>query len=78
MRVFNRNLTVVAACLLGPGLAAFAESSARVVAVTDPDNEASKSVLLKSGFRYEGVRRAYASDCPGFRITRQQWLAEKA
>jgi RimJ/RimL family protein N-acetyltransferase len=49
-----------------------------IVAVTDPDNELSKSVLLKSGLRYEGVRRAYASDCPGFRITRQQWLADEA
>jgi RimJ/RimL family protein N-acetyltransferase len=47
-----------------------------VVGVTDPDNEASKSVLLKSGLQYEGMRRAYASDCPGFRITRRQWLAE--
>ena len=50
----------------------------QVVAVTDPHNEASKSVLLKSGLRYEGMRRAYASDCPGYRITRQQWLAENS
>ena len=49
-----------------------------VVGVTDPHNEASKSVLLKSRFRYEGMRRAYASDCPGYRITRQQWLAENS
>jgi RimJ/RimL family protein N-acetyltransferase len=49
-----------------------------IVAVTDPHNEASKSVLLKSGLRYEGMRRAYASDCPGYRITRQQWLAENS
>jgi RimJ/RimL family protein N-acetyltransferase len=47
-----------------------------IVAVTDPDNEASKSVLLKSGLHYEGTRRAYASECPGYRITRQRWLAE--
>jgi ribosomal-protein-alanine N-acetyltransferase len=49
-----------------------------IVAVTDPHNEASKSVLLKSGLRYEGMRRAYASDCPGYRVTRQQWLAENS
>ena len=27
---------------------------------------------------YEGMRRAYACDCPGYRITRQQWLAENS
>ena len=26
----------------------------------------------------EHTRRAYASDCPGYRISRQQWLAENS
>lgn len=44
-----------------------------VVAVTDPDNTASQNVLRKSGLTEEGPRRAYASLCPGFRMTRRQW-----
>ncbi|MFQ5971394.1 MAG: GNAT family N-acetyltransferase [Alphaproteobacteria bacterium] len=44
-----------------------------VVAVTNPKNMASQNVLRKSGLIEEGMRRAYASQCPGFRITRQQW-----
>lgn len=46
-----------------------------VVAVTHPDNAVSQRVLRKSGLIAEGPRRAYASDCPGFRITRGQWVA---
>ncbi len=49
-----------------------------VVAVTAPPNTASQNVLRKSGLRSEGLRRAYASDCPGFRITRAEWLARRA
>ena len=49
-----------------------------VVAVTAPPNTASQNVLRKSGLRSEGLRRAYASDCPGFRITRSEWLARRA
>lgn len=45
-----------------------------VVAVTDVDNIASQNVLDKSGFNREGVRRAYATQCEAFRITRRQWL----
>ncbi len=45
-----------------------------VVAVTHPDNTVSQKVLRKSGLTAEGLRRAYAKDCPGFRITRGQWL----
>lgn len=45
-----------------------------VVAVTDPQNTASQNVLRKSGLIEEGTRRAYASQCPGFRLTRRQWL----
>jgi RimJ/RimL family protein N-acetyltransferase len=45
-----------------------------LVATIDPENIASRRVLEKSGLVYEGMRRAYAAECPGFRITRQQWL----
>jgi ribosomal-protein-alanine N-acetyltransferase len=45
-----------------------------LVATIDPDNAASRRVLEKCGLDYEGIRRAYAIECPGFRITRQQWL----
>jgi RimJ/RimL family protein N-acetyltransferase len=45
-----------------------------VVAVTDPENRASQKVLRKCGLIEEGLRRAYAAVCPGFRITRRQWL----
>ena len=44
-----------------------------VVAVTDPANRASQNVLRKIGLIKEGLRRAYAAECPGFRITRRQW-----
>ena len=45
-----------------------------LVAVIDPENTASRRVLEKCGLVYEGNRRAYAVECPGFRITRRQWL----
>ena len=45
-----------------------------IVAVTAPTNHASQRVLMKCGWRDEGLRRAYGHDCPGFRITRQDWL----
>ncbi len=48
-----------------------------VVAVTDPDNHASKRVLTKIGMRAEGTRRAYASDCCAFRLNRAQWLSQR-
>lgn len=44
-----------------------------IVATIDPDNEASRRVLLKSGLRETGTIRAYAMDIPGFRITRAEW-----
>lgn len=44
-----------------------------IVAVTHPDNTASQHVLRKAGMAEEGLRRAYAAECPGFRITRAQW-----
>jgi len=45
-----------------------------IVAVTDPRNATSQKVLGKCGFQDEGLRRAYAEECPSFRISRQQWL----
>lgn len=47
-----------------------------LVATTDPKNIASQRVLEKCGLVYEGTRRAYAAECFGFRITRQQWLVK--
>ena len=44
-----------------------------LVATIDPENIAARRVLEKCGLVYEGMRRAYAVNCPGFRITRQQW-----
>jgi ribosomal-protein-alanine N-acetyltransferase len=49
-----------------------------IVAVTDPRNAASQKVLRKCGLRDEGLRRAYAEECPAFRISRQQWLELQA
>jgi len=49
-----------------------------IVAVTDPRNAASQKVLRKCGLRDEGLRRAYAEECPAFRIRRQQWLELQA
>ena len=46
-----------------------------IVGVTEEGNTASANVLLKCGFRREGTRRAYAEQCPAFRITREQYLA---
>lgn len=45
-----------------------------LVATTDPGNTASQRVLEKSGLLYVGMRRAYATECSGFHITRQQWF----
>lgn len=54
---------------------AFEESPLQeLVATTDPENATSQRVLEKCGLVYEGMRRAYAVECSGFRITRQQWL----
>ena len=54
---------------------AFEETSLKeLVATTDPENIAAQRVLEKCGLVSEGMRRAYAVECPGFRITRQQWL----
>jgi ribosomal-protein-alanine N-acetyltransferase len=49
-----------------------------VVACTDPDNAASQRVLTKAGLRREGWHRCYGGLAPFFRITRGQWLADRA
>ncbi len=49
-----------------------------LVAVVDGGNAASRNVLRKIGFREEGQRRAYAHDCLGFRLRKQDWLAQAA
>lgn len=45
-----------------------------IVATIDAENTTSQRVLEKCGLVHEGMRRAYAVQCPGFRISRQQWL----
>ena len=45
-----------------------------IVAVTDSLNAVSQKVLRKCDLRDEGLRRAYAAECPAFRISRPQWL----
>ncbi len=47
-----------------------------IVANIHPDNDASRRVLLKSGFAPIGLIRAYGHNLPGFRITRAAWLAQ--
>ncbi|MEM7168847.1 MAG: GNAT family N-acetyltransferase [Pseudomonadota bacterium] len=55
---------------------AFEETQlAEVVATFDPENLASRHVLLKCGLVDHGLRRAYAETVPDFRITREEWLA---
>ncbi|MEM8683136.1 MAG: GNAT family N-acetyltransferase [Pseudomonadota bacterium] len=59
-------------------LLAFAFASSpldAVVATHDARNEASRRVLLKSGFRDLGLQRVYGHDGPYLKITREQWLA---
>ncbi|MEM9045033.1 MAG: GNAT family N-acetyltransferase [Pseudomonadota bacterium] len=57
---------------------AFEDSPLReVVATIDPDNHASRHVLMKCGLRQMGTIRAYQADIPGFKITREQWLADR-
>ena len=44
-----------------------------IAAVIDPKNLASRNVLIKIGFQEEGMRRAYAEDCEGFRLGSDAW-----
>ena len=45
-----------------------------IVAVIDHENAGSAKVLHKIGLEETGDRRAYASNCLGFRVTRAEWL----
>ena len=45
-----------------------------VVASLDGGNDASRNVLLKSGFVDRGTRKCYGEDGPDFRIAREEWL----
>lgn len=57
---------------------AFEESPlSEVVASYDAGNDASRNVLLKSGFVDRGVRRCYGEDGPDLRISREEWLESK-
>ena len=47
-----------------------------VIACIDDDNDASRNVLEKAGFVYQGRRTAYAEDVPWFRVTREQFAAQ--
>jgi RimJ/RimL family protein N-acetyltransferase len=54
---------------------AFEESPLNeIVATFDEGNDASRNVLLKSGFLDHGVRRCYGVDGSDFRITRDEWM----
>ena len=48
-----------------------------IVASIDERNTASRRVLEKCGLIYEGIGRAYATDTPVFRITKQQWVEQQ-
>ena len=57
---------------------AFGDSPlSEVVASYDAGNDASRNVLLKSGFVDCGIRRCYGEDGPDLRITREEWLKSK-
>ena len=45
-----------------------------IVAVIEEENVASERVLLKCGFVYESIRRAYAMQLTSFSITRNSWI----
>ena len=49
-----------------------------ILAVIEEENVASERVLLKCGFVYENIRRAYAMQLTSFRITRNSWLQSKS
>ncbi len=48
---------------------------AEIKATVEPENLASRRVLLKSGLKEEGMRRAYGTQCPGFGLTREEYRA---
>ena len=45
-----------------------------VIAVIDDDNDASRNVLEKAGFIYQGRRIAYNEEAPWFRVTREAFV----
>ncbi len=45
-----------------------------VVASIDAKNKASERVLLKSGLVPQGIIYSYGAMCPGFRITKSEWM----
>ena len=47
-----------------------------VVATLYLENVSSRHVLEKCGLVYKGMRRAYGDECPDFRLTRKQWIAD--
>lgn len=54
--------------------AAFEDSPLEeIVATFDPGNQASRNVLLKSGFSDRGSRQSYGEKGPYFGITREEW-----
>lgn len=61
------------ACLRILEFAFTATPLSEVVAVIDDDNDASRHVLEKAGFVYQGRRIAYTEDAPWFRITREEF-----
>ncbi len=52
---------------------------ARIAAVTDPENRASRRVLDKLGFLYQGLRSAYGVEgCRYYTLTEATWRAIEA
>ena len=49
-----------------------------VVATFEEGNDASRNVLLKSGFIDHGMRRCYGEDGANYRISKAEWLAAEA
>ncbi len=49
---------------------------AEVVGVIDVDHVASGKALRKAGLSDIGLRRAYATEVRGFRVTRDAWLRQ--
>ena len=49
----------------------------RILAVTNPENEASQRVLRKAGLIDTGPQRAYGEDVSGFEITRREQIEDR-
>lgn len=46
-----------------------------IKATTEPVHHVSQKVLMKCGMKHEGIRRAYATSCSGFGLTKADWRA---